>query len=305
MAKLTLRQLELMAALPDYRTMSEAATALHVSESGLSQAVSEVERIVGEQLCVRRKAKGLQMTPAGQYFAQRSRRIVEEAGSLVDELSANRGEITGPIRVGCYVGFSGTILPPAVAHFAREHPRARVEVRVGGDDELLPEIHRGTLDFALLYDISLPADLNRRAIYPTEVTAALPADHRLAGRAAVSLTDLVDDPVILLDTAPSTCHTHRVFAEFGVSPTIRTLVPTIDLARAFIGRGMGYGLLMSRPHAPDMSPEGLPLVTLPLSPRTGMTNVVATWPQQMTLSPRAEALLDKLIETMASGAQVR
>ncbi|MFW0795046.1 LysR family transcriptional regulator [Gordonia sp. CPCC 205515] len=300
MAKLTLRQLELVSALPGFRTMAEAAAALHVSESGLSQAVSEVERIVGEPLCVRRKAKGLQMTPAGQYFALRSRRIVEEAAALVDDLSASRGEITGPIRVGCYMGFSATVLPPATAQFANAHPRAQLNVDVGGDDELLPQLRQGSMDFALLYDMALPADLNKKVVYGTEVTAVLPADHRLATQRAVSLTDLKDDPLILLDTAPSTANTHRVFAEIGISPRIGAVAPTIDLARAYIGRGMGYGLLMSRPHAPDTSPEGLPLVTIPLRPRTGTANVVAVWPRSMKLSPRAEAFLDAIIDTMQS-----
>ncbi len=185
MAQLTIRQLELFSALPKHATLSDAAAALHISESGLSQAVSEIEKTVGEQLCVRRKAKGLQLTPAGQYFAHRARQLVDEVSSLVGDLAATRGEITGPIRVGCYVGFPAAVLPPVLAYFAHEHPRAKVEIQVGADDDLLPALADGSLDFAILYDMFLPADLNKRVVYETEVMAVLPAGHRLAHRADV------------------------------------------------------------------------------------------------------------------------
>lgn len=65
MADSTLRRLELFAALPNHATLSAAAASLHISESALSQAITGLEKSEGEQLCVRRKAHGLQLTPAG------------------------------------------------------------------------------------------------------------------------------------------------------------------------------------------------------------------------------------------------
>ena len=76
MADFTLRQLQLFSALPEHPTLSAAAAALHISESALSHAITELEKVVGEQLCVRRKARGLQLTPAGQFFAERARALV-------------------------------------------------------------------------------------------------------------------------------------------------------------------------------------------------------------------------------------
>ncbi|MFI5718949.1 LysR substrate-binding domain-containing protein [Nocardia sp. NPDC051750] len=294
MGRLTVRHLELFAALPQHSTLAEAAAALHISESGLSQAVSEIERIVGEQLCVRRKAKGLQLTPAGQYFARRAGQLADEVDSLVGDLAATRGEITGPVRVGCYVGFADTVLPATLAYFAERHPRARIGVQVGGDDELLPALADGRLDFAVLYDMFLPSDLNKQVVYETEVMAVLPADHRLATLPDVALSDLAGEPLVLLDSAPSTANTHRVFAGLGLQPNVGIAAPTIELVRALVGRGVGYGLLMSRPNPPMTTTEGTKVVTRPLRPRAGQTTVVAAWPKHMTLGPRARAFLDRL-----------
>ncbi|MCG2620956.1 LysR family transcriptional regulator [Arthrobacter sp. I2-34] len=292
MADFTLRQLELFAALPDYPTLSAAASALHISEPALSQAVTGLEKSVGEQLCVRRKAKGLQLTPAGQFFAVRARRLLKEAGELSSELAGLRGRLRGPVRLGCYTGLASNVLPPVLEGFPALHPEVDLGIEVGSQDELLAALDAGRLDAAVVYDLQLPAGLQRRNIYETEVMAMLAAGHRLAGDATVDLAALAPEPLIMLDSTPSTANTRLMYAERGLAPNLLMAVPLIELVRALVGRGLGYSLLMSRPNSQDTSTEGRPVVARPLSPRAGVTAVIAVWPEQMALSPRAAAVLD-------------
>ncbi len=280
----TLRQLELFAALPKYRTLSAAAAELHISESALSHAVSELERAVGEQLCVRRKARGLQLTPAGQFFAERARALVHDADELISQLAAERGELIGPVKIGCYTGFASTVLPPVLDGFARAHPKVEIGISIGTDDELLPALSAGLLDVAIVYDMFLPEGLDRRAIYDTEVLAVLPADHALAEEESVSLADLESEPFIMLDTAPSAANTRRMFADRGLEPNLRVAVPTLELVRVLVGRGLGYSLLMWRPNYSMTTLEGRQVVMRPLRPQLGATSVVAVWPEHMVLS---------------------
>ncbi|MGV9546060.1 LysR substrate-binding domain-containing protein [Nocardia beijingensis] len=298
MPSLTLRQLELFAALPKYSTLSAAAAALHISESALSHAVSELEKSVGEQLCVRRKARGLQLTPAGQFFAERARMLVRDADELVSQLAAKRGELSGPVKIGCYAGFASTLLPPVLDGFARAHPKVDIGISIGTDDELLPALSSGLLDIALVYDMFLPVGLRSRTIYDTEVLALLPAEHALAEEDSVSLTDLSPEPFIMLDTAPSVGYTRRMFAASGLEPNVRVAVPTLELVHLLVGRGVGYSLLMWRPNYSTTTLEGREVVMRPLRPRTGAASVVGVWPEQMVLSGRAEAILDHLSEAL-------
>jgi len=146
MAEFTLRQLELFAALPDYATLSAAAAALHISEPALSQAITALEKSVGEQLCVRRKAKGLQLTPAGQFFAVRARRLLQEAGELSSELAGRHGRLRGPVKLGCYTGLASNVLPPVLEGFPALHPDVSLGIEVGSQDELLSALDAGRLD---------------------------------------------------------------------------------------------------------------------------------------------------------------
>jgi len=299
MADVSLRQLELFAALPNFATLSAAAAHLHISESALSQAITGLEKAVGEQLCVRRKARGLTLTPTGQQFAKQARQIVSDTRELV--LDARRGEeLRGPVKLGCYYTFASNVLPELLEGFPKLHPGVRVEVMVGTNEELLSALEAGRLDVALVYDVSLPVGYRRRRIYATELEVHLHPDHPLAAAETVDLPDLADEPYIQFYATPGTVNVTDAFSARGLEPTIEASVTEIGLVEALVGRGLGYGLLMSRPNALGTSVEGRPVVIRPLDPPVTLSHVVGIWPEDMTPTPRASALLDFAAERLGS-----
>ncbi|MGN6760282.1 MAG: LysR substrate-binding domain-containing protein [Leifsonia sp.] len=296
MADVSLRQLELFAALPNFTTLSAAAAHLHISESALSQAVTGLEKTVGEQLCVRRKARGLTLTPAGQEFAIQARRILADTRELV--LGARRGELRGPVKLGCYASFATSVVPELLEGFPRRHPGVHLEVTVGTNEELFSALQAGYLDVAFTYDVSLPTGYRRREIYPTALEAHLHPAHPLAAGDTVDLADLAGEPLIQYDASPGTINITEAFAARGVELTIQARVTQIILVEALVGRGVGYGLLMSRPNTLPVSIEGRPIAIRPLDPPVTLAHVVGIWPEEMTLTPRAAALLDYAVEKL-------
>lgn len=300
MSKFTLRQLELFVALADFPTLSDAAAHLHFSESALSQAITRLEASVGEQLCIRRKARGLELTPAGEYFAVRARNLLQEAEDLVAGMSGTRGTLKGPVKLGCFASFAASVLPAILEGFPKRHPDVDLQIVVGTHHELLPALEKGQLDLAIVYDMELPAGFERRTIYDTELQAVLPTDHPLAQQETVDLVQLAAEPLIMYDSSPSTANTHRVFASRGLRPTIVANVPQVILVQALVGRGLGYGLLMSRPNWVPVSMEGFPVAVRPLDPPASQTTMSAIWLEGARLGPRAQALLDFAVETFAA-----
>ncbi|MGA7204887.1 MAG: LysR family transcriptional regulator [Specibacter sp.] len=300
MSKFTLRQLELFVALADFRTLSQAASSLHFSESALSQAITRLENSVGEQLCIRRKAHGLQLTPAGEYFALRARQLLGSAEDLASDMSGANGELKGPVKLGCFASFAASVLPAILDGFPKLHPGVVVEVVVGTHDELLPALGSGQLDLAIVYDMELPPGLQRRSIYETELQAILAPDHPLARQETVDLAQLAPEPLIMYESSPSTANTYRVFAERGLRPSVVSHMPQVILVQGLVGRGLGYGLLMSRPNCVPVTMEGLPLAVRSLEPPAGRTSMVGIWPEHLRLGPRAQALLDFAVDTFRS-----
>ena len=298
MPKFTFRQLELFAALPDHPTLGAAAQQLHISESALSHAISELEAAVGEQLCVRKKARGMYLTPTGRHFAKRARKLLQDAGTLADGLGELRGELKGPVSLGCYTGLASNLLPAVLEGMANLHPKVGISITVGDHSDLIPALEDGTLDTAIVYDIALSTGLKRRVIYETEGMVVLAANDPLGQQQDVDLAELASKPLIMLDTAPSKAYTELAFAQRGLKPTMGAVVPQIDLVRALVGRGLGYSLLMSRPNQIPVSSEGKGLISRHLRPRAGQTSVVAVWPKEAMLTSRAQAVIDYAVEVL-------
>ncbi|GAA3752930.1 hypothetical protein GCM10022240_02440 [Microbacterium kribbense] len=297
MIDVSLRQLELFAALTNFTTLSTAAAHLHISESALSQAITNLERAVGAQLCVRRKARGLTLTPTGQEFARKARRILADTQELV--LSAGEGkELRGPVKLGCYSGFSTSVIPELLEGFPKRHPEVTIEFMLGTNEELCTALDAGHLDVALVYNVSLPAGYSRRNIYATELEVHLHPSHPLAQAATVDLADLADEPYVEVDAAPGVRNVTDAFAARGLEPKIAARVTHISLVEAIVGRGLGYGLLMSRPNAAQISAEGRPFVIRRFDPPVTVSHVVGIWPEDLSLTPRASALLDFAAERL-------
>lgn len=297
MADVSMRQLELFAALPDFSTLSAAAAHLHISESALSQAITALERTVGEQLCVRRKARGLALTPAGQHFAKRARRIIADTRELV--LDVRQGdELRGPVRFGCFSSIATSVVPELLHGFSRRHPGVDLQTMVGTNEELFPALQSGHLDVAFVYDMFLPGGYEHRTVYAARLEAHLHPDHPLAAGDAVDLSDLVDQPLIHYDLPNILTYTLEVFSERGLKPWIAARVTQIPLVEALVARGAGYGLLMSRPNVLPISVEGLPITVRPLEPPAPPAQVVAIWPEDMILTARAVALIDFAVEKL-------
>lgn len=72
---------------------------------------------------------------------------------------------------------------------------------------------------------------------------SLHPDHPHAAGSTKDLSDFAGEPLILYDASPSTINIIEAFA-------------------ALVGRGVRYGLLMSRPSVLPMSVEGRPVAVL-------------------------------------------
>uniref|UniRef100_UPI0034E943DE LysR substrate-binding domain-containing protein n=1 Tax=unclassified Rhodococcus (in: high G+C Gram-positive bacteria) TaxID=192944 RepID=UPI0034E943DE len=74
----------------------------------------------------------------------------------------------------------------------------------------------------------------------------MPEAHPLAGRQELSIRELADEPMILLDLPPASESVMDTCKLVGITPNIRYRAMTLELTRALVGRGLGYALLAQR-----------------------------------------------------------
>lgn len=287
----TMKQLAYFAAAANEGTIVGAAELLRVSPSAMSDAITELETLLGEQLCVRRRAQGLTLTPAGRQVVEVAHRILAEADDLRYSVGQTRGELSGPIAIGCYPTLATSILPPLLQDFATLHPGVELTMIEATQDQLAVLLASGRVDLAFVYDMLVPGNPERLRLYELPAHVVLAASHPLANRASVRLSELIEEDLILLDAPPSSDHTLAVFAEQGLRPKVRHRTASFEVVRTLVARGLGYGLLVSRVKN-QHSYEGLPIVEVPIEPAVRAVGVEAIWASDRPLSRRTRALLN-------------
>jgi DNA-binding transcriptional LysR family regulator len=297
----TLRQLVLFSAAVRSGSFAAAAEELYVTPTAVSVAVGELEKALGAQLVTRRRARGIAPTPAGTHLLERSAGLLREAVEIQRSLSSGKDELSGPVGLGCYSTLSATVLPSLIHGFTSLHPGIELSIVDGPMDPILESLLRGDLDLVITYRINLPPGLEEVVLYDTEVHVLLPATHRLADRETVSLDELADEPLIMLDLPPSGRHTLDLLQRAGLNPTVAHRTPNFELVRSLVARGLGYSLLVQKPRI-ETSYEGLPLVTKRIHPQFSRESAVILWPRSLRLTDRARALVAYAHDTVAATA---
>jgi len=287
----SLRQLAYLVAAADEGTLAAAAARLHVTPSAISDALNELERTLGEKLCVRRRALGVTLTGAGTQVVARARTLLSDAHELALSLRAADGELVGPLTIGCYPTLAPTILPPLLHDFGEAHPRVDLQIFEATHDELEARIDAGDVDVAFVYDTLIPGNPHRQRLFDLPAHVLLAADDPLADAASVRLEELTDRDLILLDAPPSSQHTLSLFAARGLTPHIRHRTASYEAVRTLVGRGLGYGVLVQRPANPA-SYEGYPVVMKEISPPVPPVGIEVIWPAATPPTERVRALID-------------
>ncbi len=147
-ADLNLRALQVFVAVEETGFMSEAAQRLSASRSGVSQQISNLERIVGTRL-FDRTARPLALTPAGLMLRRHARRILEavsEARTDMMELSLSSLEA---LHLGIIDDLDASITPALVTHLRSLFPHCRFEANSGRSDGLMQSLLKREIDLAV------------------------------------------------------------------------------------------------------------------------------------------------------------
>lgn len=302
MPAFTMSQLAAFVAVAEAGTISAAAEKLHVSPSALSAAVTELERSLQTQLLHRRKSKGVTLTPTGELVLPRARFVLHQASELEADVMGEERGVTGVVRLGCYPSLSPTILPVLITEFTGSHPDARLEVQENTQDELSRGLESGELDVAIMYDLELDGAWKSAALAGLSPRVVLPERHRLADSSGpIDLSHLRKDPMVLLDAPPSASHAYDCCARAGFAPTVAYRARTYETARAFVGRGLGWTLLLQRPSA-SVTYEGRAVVVKDIAaPVLEPVAVKLVWHPQSLLSKAARTFITESLRLAAQG----
>lgn len=146
--RITLEQWRALQAVVEAGGYAQAAERLHKSQSTVTYAVQQIQRLLEVEVFEIRGRKAV-LTQAGQVLYRRARTLLEEAATLERGAAEMSRDWQPEIRLAVEILFPTWLLLEALERFAAERPETRIEIYetvLAGTLELLTE---GRVDLAI------------------------------------------------------------------------------------------------------------------------------------------------------------
>jgi len=194
----TLKQLEYLVALAEAQHFGRAAERCSVTPSTLSAGIQDLERVLGVSLAERSRRQVL-ITPIGNEIAARARQLLRDAEDIMALASSNHAPLTGDLRLGVIPTVGPFLVSRVLPGLRSRYPDLLLFLEEDLTRAMLDQLGDGHLDamlMALPFDIG---DAEHHVLFEDEFLFACNGSHPLAERDRISMDDLVDESLLLLE----------------------------------------------------------------------------------------------------------
>ena len=208
-----IRDLRYIIALNDCGTLTKAAERLHVSRQAVAKTVRNLEAEAGARLFERIDA-GYVPTDRGEELVSGGRRVVAAFDQLCERTLRHpggapdaHGELREPLNIALVTGGRKAVPKGLFERYAAMHPQVALYIEEMSTDTVLEAVERGNSDVGIVGSHpTLLGSLDFTCVRRVGVWLYIPADHPLAGRPYLELSDLNRLPLV---TAGQHNHVHR------------------------------------------------------------------------------------------------
>jgi DNA-binding transcriptional LysR family regulator len=193
-----LRHLRYFCAVAEERSFTLAARRLHISQSGVSGQVRDLEQELGVAL-FRRNQRSVSLTPEGSAFLSEARDILDRADRAVEMVAQATKGCCGRLKIGLCGPATAPFLPRLIREFRRRLPGISLSLRDLDPAHQPGALVSGEIDIGFTRGIpaALRGTLASEVFFHESLVAALPKGHRLENSSAISLKDLATDRFVL------------------------------------------------------------------------------------------------------------
>mgnify|MGYP001219025705 CR=1 FL=1 len=243
--KVELRHLRYFCVVADELNLTRAAEKLFIAQPPLTRQIKQLEEEIGVALFVR-EARGLSLTPAGEYFLKQAVCILEKVDNSVEETRnvADHG------RVVFSIGFVPSVFYgqlPSLVRRLRQRSNIEVVLHELKTAEQVEALKTGKIDigFGRIRVPDLGSDVEQTVLFQEPIVVALPASHPLA-KQPVKMEDLAKLPIILFPSGQGPNFADiclGLFALRALDIKVTQQVNDLQTALGLVASEMGFSLV--------------------------------------------------------------
>jgi LysR family hydrogen peroxide-inducible transcriptional activator len=289
---MNLRALEYLVTLADVRHFSRAAERCHVSQPTLSTQIRKLEAELEVQL-VERHPRRVMLTPVGEEIVGRARRLLSEMQAIRAIARQSRDPHSGTVRIGIFPTLAPYYLPHVVPTIRRDYPRLTLRLYEEKTEDVIRMLSEGRLDAGLL---ALPVAeewLKSRVLFEEPFVLAVPEGHALSDRESVTMGDLSDQELLLLEDGHCLREQALEVCQLaGAHEKLDFHATSMETLRHMVAANTGITLMPTLAVKPPVAPTAH-LVLRPFQPGGPKRTIAMVWRKSSPLNDFMEELAER------------
>ena len=196
---MTLTELKYIVAVAREKHFGRAADACYVSQPTLSVAIKKLE----EELDIKifeRSAGEVSVTPLGEAIVRQAQSVLEQAAEIKEIAKRGKDPLSGVLTLGVIYTIGPYLLPELVRNSIKMTPQMPLMLQENFTQKLLEMLRTGELDCAIVAEPFPDTGLAMAPLYDEPFMAAVPSNHPLANKEAVTTSELKNETMLLLGT---------------------------------------------------------------------------------------------------------
>ncbi|BAN25298.1 LysR family transcriptional regulator [Caballeronia insecticola] len=299
--RLDLTTLQLFLAVFEEGTLTRAAEREAIAVSAASKRLLELEQAVGAVL-FERKARGMELTNAGETLLHYARRVLRDVENIGIELAEHASGVRGYVRMMANLSAIVEFLPEDLRAFLSVHDQIKIDLEERPSGGIVEGVADSLVDLGICSGEADTRGLETTHYRHDRLVIVTPGDHPLTQRESVAFADTLDFDHIGLHSASSiNMRTHLAARQAGRALRLRIHVPGFDAVCRMVQAGMGVGVLPL--HVFEALGRQLGLAAVTLDEEWAARSLIIVVRDADALSPVSRLLFDHLRGIEAAGTQ--
>lgn len=240
---MNLDELRWFVVLAETEHVTEAATVLRISQPTLSRALARLEEQVGAPL-FDRTSRRLTLNGYGRILLEHARRATADLDAAMARIAALRDPDTGTVRLAFLHSVASWYVPELLRRFRDGAPNVQFALYQGAAHDIAEYLRHGHADLAITSPRPPGSGFGWYELYVERLCLAVPREHRFAGRTALGLSEIADEPLVALPAGFGLRQlSDELWAEVGISPRIIFEAMEIPAMEGLVAAGFGVAVV--------------------------------------------------------------
>ncbi len=242
MLRVTLKQLEVFAAIAQAGSVLKAAERVGLTQSASSMALADLERQLG-CLLFDRIGRRLRLNDRGGVILSAAMDVLARTQAL-ERLATSEDPSAGQLQISASQTIGTSLLPALMGSYMRQYPQARLKLSIDNTRGVIEALEKFQVDLGFIEGYCHSTELEAIPWRQDELVVFVGAGHPMASRSSINLEELATLDWVLRESGSGT---REVFnnAVVGKLPGIRLALELshTEAIKQIVQNGFGAGCL--------------------------------------------------------------